>query len=62
MQMHALARNFSLQMEQKVNELNTDSSFGEVPKYGTIYYGETDKGEFITIKGFIEGTFVKYTK
>jgi hypothetical protein len=49
-------------MEQKVNELNTDSSFGEVPKYGTIYYGETDKGEFITIEGFIEGTFVKYTK
>ena len=60
-QMHALARNFSLQLEQKVNELNTDISFGEVPKYGRIYYGETDKGEFVTIEGFIEGTFVKYT-
>lgn len=36
-QMHMLARNFSLQLEQKVKEVNA----GEVPKYGEIYYGET---------------------
>jgi hypothetical protein len=60
-QMHVLARNFSLQLEQKVKDLNAESSFGEVPKYGRIYYGETEKGEFVTVEGFIDGNFVKYT-
>ena len=60
-QMHMLARNFSLQLEQKVKEVNAESSFGEVPKYGKIYYGETEKGEFVTVEGFIDGKFVKYT-
>jgi len=56
-QMHMLARNFSLQLEQKVQELQ-NNTFGEVPKYSNIYYGETDKEEF---ERFIEGKFVKYS-
>ena len=53
--MRMLARNFSLQLEQKVKEVNAESSFGEVPKYGKIYHGETEKGEFVTVEGFIDG-------
>ena len=53
--MHGLARKFSLQLERKVKELKTKSYFKEGPKNGRIYYGKTEKGEFVTVEGFIDG-------
>lgn len=35
-------------------------AFGEVLRYRKIYYGEDDKGEFVTVEEFIDGQFTKY--
>lgn len=58
-QMHLLARNFALQLEEKIKQ-NGISSFGEVFKYKMIYFGKTDQEEYVTIEEFIDGRFTKY--
>ena len=60
-QMHMLAKNFTLQLEKKVQELKMGEVFGDVPKYSSIYYGETEKEEYVTVESYIDGKFVKYT-
>lgn len=56
-QMHLLARNFARQLEQKIIGKH---AFGEVLRYRKIYYGEDDKGEFLTVEEIIDGQFTKY--
>ena len=59
-QMHALARNFSQQLECQIKENSVCELFGEIPKYRNIYYGETDQQDCVTIEEFIPGIFSKY--
>ena len=47
-QMHLLARNFALQLEEKVRK-DKISSYGEVFHYQMIYFGKTDREEYVTI-------------
>ena len=59
-QMHLLARNFACQLEQKIVEKHAVDAFGKVSRYRKIYYGEDDKGEYVTVEEFIDGKFTKY--
>ena len=59
-QMHLLARNISLQLEQAVRKTENQDFFGEVPKYKKIFHGVTEAGEHVTIEEYIKGAFVKY--
>ena len=58
-QMHLLARNFALQLEEKVRK-DKISSYGEVFHYQMIYFGKTDREEYVTIEEFVPGQFTKY--
>ena len=58
--MHLLTRNFACQLEQKIVEKHAIDAFGKVPRYRKIYYGEGDKGEYVTVEEFINGKFTKY--
>ena len=58
-QMHLLARNFALQLEEKVRK-DKISSYGEMFHYQMIYFGKTDREEYVTIEEFVPGQFTKY--
>eukprot|EP00112_Aurelia_sp_Birch-Aquarium-sp1_P003782 Seg14268.1 transcript_id=Seg14268.1/GoldUCD/mRNA.D3Y31 product="hypothetical protein" protein_id=Seg14268.1/GoldUCD/D3Y31 len=59
-QMHLLARNITLQLEQAVRKTEDQDLFGEVPKYKKIIHGVTEAGKNVTIEEYIKGSFVKY--
>ncbi len=52
--MHCLARNFAKSLE---NECPPE--YGDTFKYNKVYYGKMGS-EYITLKRFINGEFVKY--
>lgn len=58
-QMHSLARNFALQLKDKVDQEKLQG-FGMTFEYKKVYIGQTDKGEFVTVEEFINGDFAKY--
>ena len=53
-QMHALARHFSLLLRD-----GAPLEFGDTFLYTKLYYAEM-KGEFVTVESYIEGSFRKY--
>ena len=57
--MHCLARNFSLQLKEKVENEELEE-FGVVLEYKKVYMGQTDDGEYVTVEEFIDGDFIKY--
>jgi len=58
-QMHHLARNFTSQMNKKV-EKERLTEFGTTFHYKKVFLGKMSDGDYGTIEEFIDGVFVKY--
>ena len=58
-QMHLLARNFALQLEEELKKQDVRDLYGETLKYKMIFHGETEQ-DFVSIEEWIPGDFVKY--
>ena len=58
-QMHYLARNFALQLKQKIEREDLKEEFGETFTYEKVYMGKTSDN-YVTVEEFIPGEFVKY--
>ncbi len=52
-QMHLLARNVSLQLEQEVKKCEIGDFFGETPKYRKIFHGIKEDGENCCIYPYV---------
>ena len=59
-QMHLLARNFTLQLQEQIKKNNATAAFGDVLKYRKIFYEETEHNEYVTIEEYVPGQFTKY--
>ena len=59
-QIHLLARNFALQLEDHVTKSNAADEFGDFLSYRKIFHRETDGGEYVAVEEFIPGCFIKY--
>ena len=59
-QMHLLARNFALQLEDQVTKSDAADEFGDFLSYRKIFHGETDGGKYVAVEEFIPGCFTKY--
>ena len=60
-QMHMLARNFTLQLKEEIiKDQSKADEYGEHMKYRNIFLGNTDDGESVTVEEFVVGSFVKY--
>ena len=59
-QMHLLARNFALQLEDQIQKDDIKELFGIVLRYRKVSHGETEHKECVTVEEFIPGQFTKY--
>ena len=59
LQMHLLARNFALQLEDHVRKSNAADKFVDFLIYGKIFHVETDGREHVAVEEFIPGCFRK---
>ena len=56
--MHSLARNFALQMKDKIVKEQIEG-FGQTFERRKIFMGKMDDGKYVTVE-FIDDDFVKY--
>lgn len=55
---HLFARNFALQLTEKVR--SEDLDYGPTFEYNKVFMGRTDQGEYVTIEEYVDGEFTKY--
>ena len=58
-QMHLLARNFAMQLDEELKKKDVRDLYGEILKYKRIFHGEIEQ-DFVSIEEWIPGDFVKY--
>jgi hypothetical protein len=59
-QMHMLAKNIALKLEQHLIKEDLEQMYGETLKFKKIYLGKIQDNKWVTVEEFIEGTFKKY--
>jgi hypothetical protein len=52
-QMHLLARNFTLQLQEDIKKNDASATFGKVLKYRKIFHGVTENNEYVTFEEYI---------
>ncbi len=59
-QMHLLARNFTLQLQEDIKKNDASATFGKVLKYRKLFHGVTENNEYVTVEEYIPGQVTKY--